>query len=86
LRVSGGAELPFVYLVGKRALLLQRVSERTGHFMPISLLDSQLATLEPPGPGEQALCCDVAAPVAQIVADALRWLRPGQRFLGVSAD
>ena len=37
----------FVYLRGERALLERRVKARTHHFMPVSLLDSQLATLEP---------------------------------------
>lgn len=37
----------FVYLEGSHALLERRVANREGHFMPASLLDSQLATLEP---------------------------------------
>jgi gluconokinase len=37
----------FVFLDGSRALLETRVRHRAGHFMPESLLDSQLATLEP---------------------------------------
>ncbi len=37
----------FVFLEGSRALLESRVQHRAGHFMPASLLDSQLATLEP---------------------------------------
>ena len=38
----------FVHVTGSEALLGQRMHERTGHFMPTSLLDSQLAILEPP--------------------------------------
>jgi len=37
----------FVFLDGSRELLESRVRFRRGHFMPVSLLDSQLATLEP---------------------------------------
>ena len=37
----------FLELDGSRALLESRVGHRRGHFMPASLLDSQLATLEP---------------------------------------
>lgn len=37
----------FVFLDGSRGLLESRVKHREGHFMPASLLDSQLATLEP---------------------------------------
>ncbi len=42
----------FVHLHGERELLAQRLGLRVGHFMPGSLLDSQLATLEPPGDDE----------------------------------
>ena len=51
----------FVYLHGSRELLLGRLGARHGHFMPATLLDSQLADLEPPGPDEQAITVDVAA-------------------------
>ena len=37
----------FVFLDGSRGLLESRMQHRDGHFMPASLLDSQLATLEP---------------------------------------
>lgn len=39
----------FVHLHGSRELLAERLGARTGHFMPRSLLDSQLETLEEPG-------------------------------------
>jgi carbohydrate kinase (thermoresistant glucokinase family) len=42
----------FVHVAGDGALIEGRMSERTGHFMPTSLLASQLATLEPPQPDE----------------------------------
>ncbi|PZE65664.1 gluconokinase [Curtobacterium sp. MCBD17_021] len=45
LRASG---VVFVHVAGDRSLLEQRMSSRSGHFMPTSLLASQLATLEPP--------------------------------------
>ena len=41
-------EVLFIYLSVPRAELDRRVSGRHGHFMPASLLDSQLAALEPP--------------------------------------
>ena len=37
-------------------------------------LDSQFASLEPPGPEEQALALDVAAPPDALVAHAAAWL------------
>jgi gluconokinase len=48
----------FVFLNASRALLDARVHQRTGHFMPPSLLDSQLATLEPLEPDEPGVTVD----------------------------
>ncbi|MGY5307386.1 gluconokinase [Nocardia gipuzkoensis] len=42
----------FLHLDLPRGELERRVAERRGHFMPPSLLDSQLATLEPLEPDE----------------------------------
>jgi gluconokinase len=64
----------FVFLDGSRALLEQRISERKNHFMPPSLLDSQLSTLEPPTPEERAMRFDIALPVDIIVEQAAAWL------------
>jgi gluconokinase len=54
-------EVLFVYLSVPRAELNRRVSGRHGHFMPASLLDSQLAALEPPATDERALTVDADA-------------------------
>lgn len=45
--LTGEPRTRFVYLAGSRELLESRVEHRHGHFMPPSLLDSQLDTLEP---------------------------------------
>jgi carbohydrate kinase (thermoresistant glucokinase family) len=45
---GGSADVRFVYLKGARATLLARLRDRRGHYMPATLLDSQLATLEEP--------------------------------------
>jgi carbohydrate kinase (thermoresistant glucokinase family) len=65
---AGRDDVQFVYLEGTRALLEQRLAGRRGHFMPSSLLDSQLAILEPPSPDERAWACDVGDPPDVIVA------------------
>lgn len=44
-----------------------RLASRSGHFMPASLLDSQLALLEPPQPDELPIVVDVAAEPDAIV-------------------
>jgi gluconokinase len=69
---AGRADVQFVYLDGPRALLEQRLADRRGHFMPSSLLDSQLAILEPPAPDEHAWACDIREPPEEIVAGLVR--------------
>jgi gluconokinase len=59
----------FVYLDGDRATLAKRLGGRRGHFMPASLLDSQIATLEPPAADENAIVVSIEPPVATIVDD-----------------
>lgn len=46
LRTAAGATV-FVHLSGDEELIAARLAERVGHFMPTSLLASQLAALEP---------------------------------------
>jgi gluconokinase len=48
LKQAADGRLVFVFLEGSRDLLLSRMQARQGHFMPATLLDSQLQTLEPP--------------------------------------
>lgn len=72
------AEAPgtvFLHLSGSRETLARRLEDRSGHFMPPSLLDSQLATLEPPTAEEPAVVVDVDAPVATIVERAVAGIR-----------
>jgi gluconokinase len=65
-----------VYLHGPRELLAARLAARRGHFMPANLLESQLATLEPPGPDEQPIAVSIDAPVEAIVARIVAALMP----------
>jgi gluconokinase len=55
-------------------VLEYRVSNRPGHFMPASLLDSQLATLEKPGLDENVITVNFALSVEQIVARGVAFL------------
>jgi gluconokinase len=70
-------ELRLVYLWGTRELLRGRLLARTHAFMPATLLDSQLATLEEPGAEEKALRIDVALAPEEIVARAVAGLSQG---------
>jgi carbohydrate kinase (thermoresistant glucokinase family) len=68
------ADIRFVYLRGSTELLRQRIARRSHEFMPASLLDSQLQTLEPPQADERALTVDIGNSVQENVECALRWL------------
>jgi gluconokinase len=67
-RRASGVE--FVYLAVGKVELEERVEHREGHFMPASLLDSQLETLEPPSAPEPAIQVD-AGPDARLVVDRI---------------
>ena len=67
IRAGAGGQVTFVHLAGSRAVIEARMAARQGHYMPVSLLDSQFAALEPPGP-EEALRVDIDQPLADIVA------------------
>ena len=58
----------FVLLQLDRLTLERRMAERSDHFMPVSLLDSQLATLEAPAPGEGVVVLDAARSIDNLAA------------------
>jgi beta-N-acetylhexosaminidase len=64
----------FLHLHGDKEVLGSRLDGRSGHFMPAALLDSQLATLEPLDADEAGTVADIAAPVRQVVTEALAGL------------
>ena len=71
---TASSELAFVHLHAGAELLEARLHARTDHFMPVSLLTSQLQTLEPPGPDERAVTLDATQPPAQLAERAAAWL------------
>lgn len=66
---SAAPDLQLVFLQGEPKLIAERLAGRRGHYMPASLLDSQLATLETPAPAERAWVVDIARTPAEIVDD-----------------
>ena len=58
----------WVMLAGDRECLESRLLSRTAHFMPVSLLDSQLDSMEEPEPDEKILQLDCARPVPSLIA------------------
>jgi carbohydrate kinase (thermoresistant glucokinase family) len=71
LRSGTSAQLRFLLLDGPRELIAARMTHRSGHFMPPSLLDSQLAILEPPEADEFGMHLDISRPVADLLDDAV---------------
>ena len=67
-------DLMILHLVADRALIHERLLKRQGHYMPPSLLDSQLETLEPLESDERGLMVPVDGPKAEVLADLLRRL------------
>jgi carbohydrate kinase (thermoresistant glucokinase family) len=66
-----GRDIEFVYLHGSRELIASRLAGRQGHFMPASLLDTQFATLEEPGPDEPAIRVEIGAAPEAIAAEII---------------
>lgn len=75
IRQAAREPVAFVLLDGSRSLLEERMARRRGHFMPASLLASQLATLEPPGGDENAAVVDIAGSTEEIVERILARLK-----------
>ncbi|MFC3451818.1 gluconokinase [Amycolatopsis speibonae] len=69
--LRGGGDVWFLHLHGDRELLASRMKTRSGHFMPVSLLDSQLADLEPLRPDEFGLIADISKTPDEIVETTL---------------
>ena len=67
-RLAGGhGDVRFVYLRGDYDVIASRLSGRTGHYMPVSLLASQFKTLEEPGSDENPLVLSIEQPVERLV-------------------
>lgn len=68
---SGAPDVVFVHLDGPVEAIRSRMAVRTGHFMPASLLDSQVATLEPLAADERGVVLDVRADPDVLVEQVL---------------
>lgn len=78
--------IQFVFLHGDRDIIAERITQRRDHFMPVSLLDSQIAALDTPTPDENTVAIDVALTkpelddfVEQSVRATLATHLPGQK-------
>ncbi|MFI5084301.1 MAG: gluconokinase, GntK/IdnK-type [Actinomycetales bacterium] len=71
----------FLHLEGSREVLGSRLEGRSGHFMPVALLESQLQTLEPLAADELGFVVDIAGHVDDVVAASVADLRSVQSSL-----
>jgi ribose 5-phosphate isomerase A len=67
-------EVRLVYLRGSEKVMADHLAKRSGHFMPASLLQSQIDTLEEPGPDEDPLTVDVGPPASDVAEQIIRQL------------
>jgi gluconokinase len=81
-----GDHVVFVHLAGDKHVIERRLSARLDHFMPTTLLDSQIDTLEPPGPDENTLVVNLGRRPAELAAEIIDRLgltaQPGSSTLG----
>lgn len=68
---EGDPALRFAHLDGPRELIAARMQARAGHYMPPSLLDSQLRDLEALQPDEAGVLLDIGSAPGQQVARIL---------------
>jgi len=72
---DGHPSVWFAHVDVSREVLAERLAQRKGHFMPPSLLDSQLATLERLADDEPGDVIDGNAPLVETVAEVLADLK-----------
>lgn len=73
-RLAPHGGVVFVYPVLQRETIHERLVHRAGHYMPASLLASQLETLEEPGPDEPVVRVDATAPTEELVSEVVEQL------------
>lgn len=73
--LRAAAPMFFVHLDAPFPVLEARMQHRTRHFMPATMLESQLATLEPLGDDEAGTVVDVSPPLDDVVEEAVNAVR-----------
>jgi gluconokinase len=72
---AAGPGVWFLHLALDKEIAVQRVTARIGHFMPVALLDSQYALLEPLVPDEPGMTVDARADLQTILDEAQAGIR-----------
>lgn len=68
---QGPPDVEFLHLDGSAELIRDRLDQRVGHYMPASLLDSQVAILEQLGPDESGVVLDLALRPEELISAAV---------------
>jgi len=71
LRHCAGGDILFIILDGDPTLIEKRMAERKGHYMPPTLLESQLAILERPDEDETSISLDISNTTDRLIDDAI---------------
>ena len=72
--IGGRPEARLVYLRGSREVIAEHLAGRHGHFMPASLLQSQIDALEHTGPDEEPLIVDIGLSPGKVAEEIIRLL------------
>jgi carbohydrate kinase (thermoresistant glucokinase family) len=75
IRNAARREVVFLHCAGARSVIEARMAAREGHFMPVSLLDSQYGALQPLEPEEVGITVDIDQPFLVVVATFLREIK-----------
>lgn len=68
---KAGEPIFFIHLSGTKQVIAERMGERSGHFMPVELLNSQFETLEPPKPSEASLTIDISETADKVLQETI---------------
>jgi gluconokinase len=71
---AASGRVVYLFLSGDKPTVVERMSRRAGHFMPLSLIDSQFDALEPPQPDERVLTLPITLNPDQMLEEADRQL------------
>ncbi len=75
IRSTAAGPVFFLHLAAAKAVIAERMAARAGHFMPLSLLDSQFEALEPLHPTELGAVVDINQPLTAVVEATARLLQ-----------
>lgn len=76
--LEGAHRVVFAHLGGSAEVIAQRLEGRQGHFMPASLLQSQIDTLEDLDPDEDGVRLDLTATPTELIDQVMQSVAPGR--------